>query len=257
MRIIDVHTHVGPGGAIIASVDKLLRSMDAAGIDTALAFAGRINDCDNAWLLREITAHRDRIVAVGSVSPLHEEIDLKQLEDLLGTGTLAALKFYVGYEHYFPTDPALRPVLELLSRLGRPAIFHSGDLYDKVDGAEIAYAHPDRVGELAALLPELTIMIAHMGWPYVRETAHVCAKHPNVVTDTSGFVYDHFDEEDHTRFAECLALFESITGSRDQLLFGSDWPICDQHGYIAAMRRAFGGASEQLFQRTAQRVFQI
>jgi len=254
---IDVHTHVGPGGAIIASVEELLRSMDLAGIDRALVFAGRINECSNPWLLHEIHHHRDRLMAVGSVSPLHETADLTKLEDLLGTGVLTALKFYVGYEHFFPASEIVRPYLELLARLGRAAIFHSGDLYDKVADAKIDFAHPLRIGELATALPELKIVIAHMGWPYVCEAATVCAEHPNVFTDTSGFVYGNFVEEDHADFASCLAEFEAITGNRSKLMFGSDWPICNQPGYVAAMERAFGSSAEHLFQGTAQHVFGI
>jgi predicted TIM-barrel fold metal-dependent hydrolase len=229
--------------------------MDKARIDQALVFAGALNDCPNEWLLQEIAPHPDRLIAIGSVSPLHEDRPtITQLEDWIGSGDMAGLKFYVGYEHFFAGDEVMRPYLELLQRLQRPAIFHTGDLYDKVVGAKLKYAHPMTIDDAATDFPELKIIIAHMGWPYVREAAHVCSKNRNVYADVSGLVYGSFTHEDSVRFMRDLLQFMEIAPA-SKLIFGTDWPICNQESYVESVVQAAKHLGEPLFHQTAQYLF--
>jgi predicted TIM-barrel fold metal-dependent hydrolase len=80
----------------------------------------------------------------------------------------------------------------------------------------------------------MNFIIAHMGYPWIKDTAEVCYKNKNVFTDISGFVYGEFDGQDKTRFKKSLDEFLEIAGS-DKLLFGTDYPISNQHSYIEAL----------------------
>lgn len=257
MTIFDTHTHLGRNPDIIdARADRLVRSMDEAGIEKALVFAGEINDCPNDWLLQEIAPYRDRLVAIGSISPLQRNPKPRNftIGECLEDGRMAGLKFYVGYEHFYAGDKVLRPYLELLTKFNRPAIFHTGDLYDKIPGAKLKYARPATIDDAATDFPDLTIIIAHMGWPYVTEAAHVCSKNRNVYADVSGLVYGSFTPTDVKRFERSLAAFADVA-PLDKLIFGSDWPICDQTSYVKTVQRMAELRGTPILHETAARLF--
>ena len=83
--IIDAHTHIGHK-IIVADADKMISSMDEAGIDYSLVFAGHINELPTKRLLEDIAGHRDRLLPVGVVSPLWPRDSLGELETIDGEG---------------------------------------------------------------------------------------------------------------------------------------------------------------------------
>jgi predicted TIM-barrel fold metal-dependent hydrolase len=260
--IIDAHTHIHlDPGANGQEVKDLLVAMDGAGIDQAAVFAASINELPTARVIKEVSVHPDRLFAVGTVSPIMDGYKTapKTVRRWLADGSIRALKFYTGYEHFFPHDVRLRPYLELLVEHDRPAIFHMGDLYDKIPGAKLKYSRPIEVDELAAEMPELKIIIAHVGYPWVIDAAQVCYKNANVFTDCSGFVYGAFTSLQKRRFMRAWREFDEINegAGADKMLFGSDWPISDMRSYLEVVRRCAGGAEnrEKVFSGNAKRVF--
>lgn len=88
--IIDAHTHLGTH-TVKGNVDDLLRSMDGAGIDKSLVFAGRLNGLSTMDLLKIIKPHQDRLYAVGSLSPdikgrWDTNLDVSRAEELVRPG---------------------------------------------------------------------------------------------------------------------------------------------------------------------------
>jgi hypothetical protein len=129
------------------------------------------------------------------------------------------VKFYTGYDCFNPQD--VIPQMEHLAELNIPMIFHMGDTLRSVKSARLRYAQPLIIDDIASDYPEITFVIAHMGYPWHKDTAAaVYYKNDNVYTDISGFVYGEFT---------------SFTGSHDKLLFGTDFPISDQSSYISSI----------------------
>lgn len=238
--IIDSHTHIGRNEHINATVKQLLESMDKAHIDKALVFAGDMNDCPNNYLLSELKPHHDRLMAVVSAQPFKFEkmSDIQknagQLADLYQDGSIVAVKFYTGYDYYYPGDRLVQDYLIDLEDVGCPAIFHSGDCLNSCKGAKLKYAHPLHIDDVAVDFPNMNFIIAHMGFPWHRDAAEVCYKNANVYADISGFVYGNFTGEDQTKFHKVLDEFLEIAPS-DKLLFGTDWPISNQGSYMDAL----------------------
>lgn len=260
--IIDAHTHIHlDPGAQGQTVPDLLASMDAAGIAMSAVFAASINQLTTEKVLEDIAPHADRLFAVGSVSPVMRGYDRAPwvVDEWLESGKIRALKFYTGYEHFYPADPLLRSFMHMLVKHDRPAIFHSGDLYDKIPGAKLKYSHPLAVDDLAAEMPDLKIIIAHLGSPWALDAAQVCYKNKNVYADCSGFTYGAFDERQGKRFAQMWETFDEITEGQaaDKILFGSDWPISDMRSYIEVVRACAGDAAsaEKIFSKNAEKVF--
>jgi predicted TIM-barrel fold metal-dependent hydrolase len=257
--IIDAHTHLGRNQHIFANAEQLLVSMDKANIDKALVIAGPINDCPNEWMLEQIAPHRDRLLGVAATSPAlykvmndnytslnqgmdrsnavhYEQEELKKITDWYGESKIVACKFYTGYEHYYPSDVVL--YLNKLNELGCPAIFHSGDCLSSIKKAKLKYAHPLHLDEVAVDYPNINFVIAHMGYPWVKDTAEVCYKNSNVYSDISGFVYGDFTAHDSYNFKKSLMDFVSICPTK-KLLFGTDYPVSNQDSYVRALDDMF------------------
>ncbi len=258
--IIDAHTHIRlDPGAHGQEARDLLANMDEARIDMAAVFAAPINGLSTEDALKETKAHADRLFVVGSVSPFMPEFKREPavVEDWLASGRIRALKFYTGYEHVYPSDERLRPYMELLVKYGRPVIFHCGDLYDKIPGAKLKYSHPLEVDDLAAELPDLKIIIAHIGTPWALDAAQVCYKNRNVYADCSGFVYGGFNARSRRVFKGYWKIFDDINEgcAHDKILFGSDWPICDIRSYVGVVKRLAGPHRANIFSGNAKKVF--
>lgn len=240
--IIDSHTHLGRNDHIKGNAKQLLESMDSAKIDKALVFAGPMNDCPNEWLFEQVKPHRDRLFPVMAYEHPHwHDINMRKMVE---EHKPVAIKFYTGYEHYYPLDlyhdDRMHPAgmfhnpLQLCSEFNIPAIFHCGDCLNSVKEAKLKYAHPLNIDEAAVDYDDVTFIIAHMGYPWVRDTAEVCYKNKNVYTDISGFVYGEFSKDDVGKFGKTLQEFLDIADS-SKLLFGTDWPISNQRSYIETL----------------------
>jgi hypothetical protein len=235
--------------------------MDKAGIDKALVFAGRINSITTQEVIDEIAPYKDRLFAIGSVSQGINTIYMEgygdQVTGWLESGTVRGLKFYPGYEYFYPADEWLRPYLQWAARYNRPVIFHSGDTFSAVHKSKLKYALPLHIDDLATELPELKIVIAHMGYPWQREAAEVVYKNKNVYADCSGFVYGEFDDKQTEHFKQVWKEFAQIAGGHEKILFGTDWPISDQRSYSEVVREIVRLDNEALLHGTAALLFGI
>lgn len=240
--IVDCHTHIGRNAHINATPEQLLRSMDKAGIDKSLVFAGRLNDCPNEYLMKAIRPYPDRLRGVACCHIGDEDGD-KLLIELVESHVVAAVKFYLGYDHWYPNDHGIYDILEILQDTGVPAIFHCGDCLASIRKAKLKYAHPLGIDDPAVDFPRLKIIIAHMGYPWHRDAGQVVYKNKNVYADISGFVYGDFTWNDTVKFEETLNEFVDVAGDAKKLLFGSDWPVCNQDSYIKVMTRMIDHAS--------------
>lgn len=235
--------------------------MDAAGVDISVVFACPFNGCTNNWLRKEIQGHTDRLKMVATLNPLETfPLDRGQLRDLLRSGECVGLKFYLGYEHFYPTHERLKPYYDILSEFQRPAIFHTGDCYSEVGGARLKYAHPLAIDDVACDYPDMRIIIAHMGNPWIREASLICAKNPHVYADVSGYVDGRFTLERYKAFIRRLEEWCDISDRQgvSKLIFGSDAPICNLADYVNTMRGLLSeDKHQQLFSDTARMLFGI
>jgi hypothetical protein len=251
--LIDAHTHLGLSGA---KAEELVASMNTAGIDKALVLSGEINHYSVEQLLADTAPYRGTLYPVGSISPLSPQTpSVEAVERWLSSKQIFGLKFYPGYEHFYPADETLRPYLELLATYRRPAIFHSGDTWNGIRGAKLKYAQAIHIDDLAVEMPDLNIIIAHLGYPWETDAAEVCYKNSNVYADCSGFVYDAFTAEQVEHFRQVAQTFLRISNARDRILFGTDWPIGNQASYVRTAQVVFGEDFPSFYSQNAIKLF--
>jgi len=129
---------------------------------------------------------------------------------------LKGIKLGANYQRF---DPLGREAFELYRRAnkdGLPILFHIGA--SPIAGAPLKNAHPLTIDEIAIAFPDLKIVMAHIGHPWVRETVAVIRKHPNVYSDVSAI------------YTRPWMTYEALVmawewGAMHKLLFGSDFPI--------------------------------
>lgn len=236
--IIDSHTHIGFNGYMEESATDLVKSMKRAGIDKAMVYAGEIFDCPTEKLIKEVAPFKNILFPVGSVSPLSKsKPSVATVEKWLKSGAIYGLKFYTGYEYFYPNGPEIKPYLKVLEKYKKPVIFHSGDTYNLEKGAKLKYAHPLHFDDVAVDFPNLPIIIAHLGYPWVIDAAEVVYKNKNVFSDCSGLAYGKLRKSDKELIKKLISTFIEYAGGSSKLIFGTDWSIVDQKDYTEFLNR--------------------
>ncbi len=256
--IIDAHTHLHKSH-MVASAESLLEVMDRAGVDKAAIFPSPGSDFTTEETIETARAHPDRFFAIGTVAPLTAPADaLQRLHAHLETGAVRGLKFFLGYQYFYPNDLALlTPYMRLAESANIPVIFHTGDTVGFMHKARLKFAHPLAIDDLAVEFPNVKIVIAHMGNPWMMDAAAVMQKNPNVFADISGWIYGNLSEDDRvhltTRFLEAYW----YVGDATKFLFGSDFPISDPVTYVAFVKglRIPTEDKEAIFSKNALRIF--
>lgn len=253
--IIDFHTHVGP--VVDKTADDLLKSMDKAKIDKSVIISGAPMGLSNNDLVKLVRAHSDRFYGIiyGSLEEIsnnfiHEDGEpveprdcfLGEFLDNIQSDNILGVKFFCGYEYFYPNEKQLGWYFSYLTQLNRLAMFHTGDTYTVLNNAKVKYTNPIHIDDVAVEYPDLKIVIAHMGNPYITDCAQVLYKNKNVYADMSGYVYGSFNRQQAGKFyktMEDLSFFLGEEELKNKLLFGTDWPISDQQSYVEVCSQAF------------------
>jgi predicted TIM-barrel fold metal-dependent hydrolase len=221
LRLIDDASHA-EAREVLSSPDALLRYLDANGVGRAccinyvspdvMGFTREVND----WIANFTKDHRDRLVAVGSVNPLHERDPRTEIERVLDLG-IGMIKIHPPHQLFSPN--AYRSDLRSLADVYRaceerevPVMFHTGtSIFPK---ARNVFADPMPVDDVAVDFPRLKIILAHAGRPLYGDTAaFLVRRHENVYFDVSGI-----PPKSLLKYVPRLADFA------DKALWGTDWP---------------------------------
>src|SRR3954447_14396909 len=241
MRVFDVHVHIQPwemlkpevlamlsdpshanAKDVLASADDVVRFLDREGVERiccinyvspdVMGFTREVND----WIADFTRAHRDRLLPVGSVNPLHEMNVRDEIRRVLDLG-IRMIKIHPPHQLFSPN--AYRGELWQLAEIyreceerGVPVMFHTGtSIFPK---ARNVFADPMPIDDVAIDFPRLNIILAHAGRPLYGETATFLARrHANVYLDLSGI-----PPKALTRYVPRLDLLA------DKALWGTDWP---------------------------------
>lgn len=264
--IIDAHTHIGKYNKGIITSEMVIRSLDESGIDYALVFANEGKTPNISATTENIimaAKNNKRLFGIGTASPF--SLNLRRLNYLRGIvrdRLIHGIKFYLGYEHFYASDERLHPLYEILSKESLPVIFHTGYLFDSKRIGLLKYAHPLTIDDLAVKFPNLKIIIAHMGNPWIADCAVVASRHSNVYLDISGYFTEFkkpFAKEEAAAFKKEIARLCEFFGLGKKIIFATDWPICDMSEYLRVCKNlSLSKQEKELFYwRNAIDLFQL
>lgn len=183
---------------------------------------------------------------------------LEAFERHLQTPACVGIKLYPGYHYCYVSDPIHQPFFELARAYDVPVVIHTGDTAG-VRGL-VKYAHPLTVDEAALNFPEVRIVMAHYGNPWIVDATEVAAKNENVFIDLSGLAVGDFSADEFCRklhgYLDHLRTWMAYLGDYEKFLYGSDWPLANLDAYIEVIRHLVPAEfHEQVFRRNALRVF--
>ena len=169
MNIIDAHTHIGThkdfvnkSQSIDAAAEALAKEMRASGVSHAIVIAGLAEKyvCDGESAtnthLREFAKKYPQMSMVAAIDVKEEgDIDIAFIEQAFQEKTIVGVKFYPGYQAFYPADIRCEPIYKLCEQYNVPVIFHSGDTL--ASKGYIKYSHPLAIDDVAVAYPNLKI----------------------------------------------------------------------------------------------------
>lgn len=245
MRIIDLHcypntepwiTCQGPYVEALAQYwnrewtwkeeDEVVKEFTEAGVEAVLVALDLETTtgtppCTNEYVKEMQGRHPERIIqAWGAVDPFKGEIAIQEARKAINELGLLGFHFHPIMGHFAVNDRQFYPLWETIDALRVPVMIDVGTTGMGAGmpggmGAKIRHAHPLAVDDLAADFPNLKIVAAHPGWPWIDEMTAVALHKGNVYWEMSGWAPKYFPD----------SLKKDIGGRlQDKIMFGSDYP---------------------------------
>jgi uncharacterized protein len=231
----DVHTHVwAPEHLSEEFMSDLLRAWPnakrvdagydahmrhAAGVDRAvvLAFNAPYSGfvVPDEYVAAYVRTDEKRLIGFCSVDPQQGQIEYR-LDRAIHDLGLRGVKLGPTYQGFDPLSAESFHLYEAIAARNLPIMWHQGLTF--VRRSIMAYALPHQIDQVAIRFPELRIVIAHLGHPWIGECIGVIRKHPNVYADISAMTSRPIQLRDGLTLAG-----EYQAGNK--LLFGTDWPF--------------------------------
>jgi len=171
--------------------------------------------------IAELCKMNSRFIGFASVDPHANEAD-RQLVLAIEELGLKGLKLDPGLQEFYPNDKQLAyPIYAQASKLSIPVLIHCGMSWEK---AMIKYSHPMYVEDVAKDFPNLNLILAHFGWPWVLDAVVLALKYPNVYLDTSAHYLDSPKEFITFVMTKQIPITSVERSLKHKIIFGSNYP---------------------------------
>ncbi|MBX6343027.1 MAG: amidohydrolase [Thermomicrobiaceae bacterium] len=275
--VIDAHTHIFPPdvchgrqsylprdtwfehlyanpGALLVTVEDIVASMDAAGIQRSVVCGFPWRDpglcrAHNDYLADAARRFPDRISWVATVSPL-ERGALPEAERCFALGAVGLGELNADAQGFDFREPEpFGPLVDLCRAAGRPILFHVSEPVGHLYPGK-GTATPDRFLHFLGAFPDLPVVAAHWGGglPFYELMPEVASLARNVVYDSAASTYLY-------RFGVFRAVLDIVGPER--VMMASDFPVLRQDRFLRRVLRAGLREDERqaVLGRTAERVF--
>ena len=157
----------------------------------------------------------DRLVFFTSVDPAESNFmeELERTHQDLGA---RGIKLGPIYQGIHPTDKRYHQIYAYAEKHRLPIMIHMATTYSS--GVPLDYANPVHMDEIAIKYPDLNIVLAHLGHPWIGETIALIRKEHNLYADISALYYRPW------QFYNAMQLLVEY-GTWKKVFFGSDFPF--------------------------------
>ena len=208
-------------------------------------------EVENEYLAELARDHADTLAWGCCVTPTEPTAAAEVERCVRELGAIAVGELGPAYGGYRLDDPQCFAVWEVARDLDVPLVVHAGPAQAR--WARLKYADLTAVDEVAIQLPELRIVICHLGYPRYEEAAFLVAKHDNVYADISWLTQlagldrralsRYLPQVEYPYFHLAYPLLYAFTqsfGLTDKLLWGSDFPAASPATSLAALAQLNG-----------------
>ena len=256
--IVDCHTHIWQapeqlGQALLGEPASLVKGTNRLGGDSSklwrstpagdpdhhfaqtstvavaivLGFKSRYlrAEIPNRFIADYVRRAPDRLIGFAGIDPTERTAteELRSAKVLMG---LKGLVLSPANQDFHPCDSRAMRLYEEASRLKLPVVIHPCSAYSRA--SKLDYAQPYHFDEVARTFPDLPIIIAQMGYPFIDQAVLLLSKHPNVYADISGL-----PSRPWVTYNALLNAYQA--GVFSKLLFGSDFPYTNATECIEAL----------------------
>src|SRR5690348_3614773 len=245
--IVDCHTHIfeypghiseefsaeanalSRGKAIDMHVPPERHWKGMANVNKAIVFGMRAFHCGivspNEYIADYVKAHPEKLIGFAAVDPMQDNVH-EVLEHAIDDLKLRGVKLAPIYQNIHPLDDRMWPVYEFCEKRNLPILIHQGTTFPRK--APLKYSLPILLEDVALKFPNLKMIIAHMGHPWIDETIVLIRKQPNFYADISALHYRPW------QFYNALIIAKEY-GVLRKLLFGSDFPFTTPEATLDAL----------------------
>jgi hypothetical protein len=207
--------------------EKHLQAM--SGVDKVIVFGLRAHHSGlrvpNEYIATYAASHPEKVIGFGAIDPATDPID-ETLDEIVRL-KLRGVKLGPIYQNIHPTDSRMMKVYEFCQAHQLPIMIHQGTTF--VRTGPLKYALPILLEDVVVAFPELRMIIAHLGHPWIADTLVLIRKHPHLYSDISALHYRPW------QFYNALIMAKEY-GVLDKLLFGSDYPFTTPEAQIDGLR---------------------
>jgi predicted TIM-barrel fold metal-dependent hydrolase len=246
--LVDCHTHVGdrthiskdfikdvhyvsgdPNQEFAVDLDAHWEAMKP--VDRAIVLGFRAYHVGyvvpNEYVADYVNSHSEKLIGFCSVDP-HDQDAIEQLDYCVQKLGLRGLKLGPIYQNMHPQDPRFMRLFKRAEQLDVPVLIHQGTTFCR--DVSLEYANPILLQPIALQFPNLRMIIAHLGHPWIGECISLIRKHPNFYSDLSALYYRPW------QYYNALILAKEY-GVLKKLFLGSDYPVTTPQQSINGLRR--------------------
>jgi len=213
-----------------ASMERHLAASEPVDKSFVLSFKSRYLGAEIPADLvsRYVLRHPEKLIGVAGVDPTNLPEALADIRAAHGELGMKAITVSPAAQDFHPADSRAMQVFAEAARLKMPVFVDQG-IHFSVQ-SKMEFGRPVLLDEVARELPQLKLVIAHMGYPWVDETVVMLGKHPNLYADISSIL--------HRPWQAYNAIMSAYQyGVIDKLLFGSDFPYTQAASAIESLYR--------------------
>jgi len=193
--------------------DFLFKSMDENSVEKAVVMG--FQHCSNSFLVEVLKRYSKRLSCFAWVDDPKSEESVNQLEEAVEKHGFKGLKMHPDIQGFSASDPEIVPLIQRASDLEIPVLIHSvpGGMSKGFFNENL----PEHVLVLKKHVPDVDIIIAHMGYPRHLDLLTISLT-PGIYMETSWgltFIEKVHGTEFVSRFIRALGV--------NKVLYGSDW----------------------------------
>lgn len=206
------------------TVAEFIAYMDDANVDQVLIPSAKMASYQTRQLIWNVQeeevselaeAAPGRIFGLFGIDPNEGMTGVRRLQESVSDGLFVGAHLHT-YGFGLPLNhPRYYPFYAKCAELGVPVVMQVGHSAERMPSQ---LGRPILVDDIALDFPELTIIGAHTGWPWVEEMIALAWKHRNVYVGTSAHHPKYLDPS--------LVAFANSRG-KGKVLWGTDYPVMD------------------------------
>jgi predicted TIM-barrel fold metal-dependent hydrolase len=168
------------------SIDTMIQKMDEANVEKVLVCQCKMWSYRNHWMymdtkLEEVLQYTEhpsgRFGGLAGYNPFNIKESLKEVEDSVKKHGFKGVYLHI-YGFDIPLDDRkMYPLYSLCEDLGVPVAMQVGHV---LEGMPSEHGRPMLLDRIACDFPDLKMIGAHTGWPWVEELISVCYKWENI-----------------------------------------------------------------------------